>query len=199
MNSEQDLHPWIQEKVLLIVEDSPTQALKLETLLKEKGFKTIRVENGKQALEKISGVQVDMVISDVLMPEMDGYQLCKEIKSSDKFSHIPILLLTTLSEPEDIIQGLESGADNFVTKPYEEDVLISRVRYILINQTIRSNNRSQFHLEVYFAGKRHTITADRMQILDLLFSTYDEVLKQKKELERINAELNQTISKLKSE
>lgn len=198
MTNQDDLQIREQEKTLLVVEDSLTQALKLQKLLEDRGFKTIMAQNGKEAMERLNTGPVDMVISDVLMPEMDGYQLCKEIKSSAQFAHLPILLLTTLKEPEDIVKGLESGADNFVTKPYEEEILISRIRYILINQIIRSTHRSQFHLEVFFAGKKHCITADRMQILDLLFSTYEEMLQQKKELEKTNAELNQTIAKLTS-
>lgn len=92
-------------------------------------------------------------------------------------------------EPEDIIKGLECGADNFITKPYDKELLMSRIQYILVNQEIRKGSISQIGIEFFFAGKKHFINSDRLQILDLFFASYENALQQKRELELSMAEL----------
>src|SRR3989338_3735466 len=72
-----------------------------------------------------------LVIADILMPEMDGYQLCRQIKSDEKYRDVPVILLTQLSDPKEVIKGLESGADDFISKPYNEELLLARIKTIL--------------------------------------------------------------------
>lgn len=176
---------------ILIVEDSATQALKLEQLLKGAGYTVNRCADGAQALAYLTRHEPppELVISDIVMPTTDGYTLCEQIRADERFGRMPVLLLSTLSEPEDIIRGLSCGANNFLTKPYEPAELLDRVHYMLINSKLRSPRREEVSVEVFFNGKRHTLPSDRFQILDLLFSTYDNVLKQKRELELMNREL----------
>ena len=112
---------------ILVVEDSPTQAIRLQHILETRGFEVAVAFNGKAALEHLEHDRPSIVISDVIMPEMDGYELCKRIKSDEGLKDIPVILLTSLSDPEDIIRGLEVGADNFITKPYQEKLLVSRI------------------------------------------------------------------------
>ncbi|MGB9618762.1 MAG: response regulator, partial [Desulfomonilaceae bacterium] len=135
--SPQNLDPLQDEQEILIVEDSPTQAARLQFILEEHGFKVSWTANGKAALEYLQKNHPTLVVSDVVMPEMDGYELCSKIKQDEKLKDIPVILLTALSDPSDIIKGLESGADNFITKPYQERFLISRIQYILINRELR--------------------------------------------------------------
>ncbi|MFZ4437882.1 MAG: response regulator [Syntrophales bacterium] len=131
-----------------------------------------------------------MVISDIVMPEMDGFELCMEIKKETRFMHLPVLLLTTLSEPEDVIRGLECGADNFMNKPYEESVLLSRIHYILLNRGLRKEMvGSEMSIDIMFNGKKQTITSHRIQILDLLLSTCDTAIQKNRELQKANREL----------
>lgn len=104
---------------VLIVEDNPTQAFLLQRLLKKSGYTVSVACNGVEALAHLQENIPSLVISDILMPEMDGYELCRKIKTQDGLKRIPVMLLTQLSEPKDIIKGLECGADNFVTKPYD--------------------------------------------------------------------------------
>lgn len=111
---------------------------------------------------------------------------------------IPVLLLTTLSDPEEIFRGLKNGADNFVIKPYDEKLLLSRIRHIFINQEMRSRQRTDIGIDIFLGGKRHYINSDRIQILDLLVSTYEHSLKQKRELERINRELKEALETVKT-
>ena len=178
---------------ILIVEDSPTQAIQLQSLLEENGYKVSVAINGADALSYLDEDIPDLVISDIVMPEMDGYELCRKIKDDDDLMRIPVLLLTQLTEPEDIINGLECGADNFVTKPYDPKLLLSQLEYILVNRTMRTSPRIEMGMEVFFAGRKYFINSDRMQMLDLLFSTYQNSLQQKRELERTNKELKEAL------
>ena len=82
---------------ILIVEDSPTQAEELQYILEKKGYRVSAAPNGKKALEVLAGRRPDVVISDVLMPEMDGYELCKRMRADERFKHIPVILVTTHS------------------------------------------------------------------------------------------------------
>jgi len=178
---------------MLIVEDSHTQAVQLQNLLEESGYKVLVAVNGADALSCLDENIPDLVISDIVMPKMDGYELCRNIKKDDNLKSIPVILLTQLAEPEDIVKGLESGADNFVTKPYDPKLLLSRIQYILINREIRTGPHTEMGIEVFFAGRRHFINSDRIQILDLLFSTYENSLQQKRELERVNRKLKEAL------
>jgi len=113
---------------LLVVEDSATQAEELVFLLEEEGFDVETARDGLSGLAKCASSSFDIVLSDVMMPGLDGYELCKKLKSDPATSQIPVILLTTLSEPMDIVRGLECGADNFITKPYDKDYLIGRLQ-----------------------------------------------------------------------
>ncbi|MCX5874225.1 MAG: response regulator [Deltaproteobacteria bacterium] len=174
---------------ILVVEDSPTQAIRLQHILENRGFEVAVTFNGKAALEYLEKETPTIVISDVIMPEMDGYELCRRMKSDERLKEIPIILLTSLSDPEDIIKGLEAGADNFLTKPYQEKALVSRIQYIIVNKEIRSKSSSGLGIEIFFAGKKHFLAADRIQIVDLLISSYETAVQNYHELERTNAEL----------
>src|SRR5438034_9985293 len=92
---------------VLIVEDSPTQAAHLKQLLEKQGYSVHHSANGIDALEIAFDYDPNLIISDVLMPKMDGFQLCSEIKKREKLRDVPIILLTSLSHQRDIIRGLE--------------------------------------------------------------------------------------------
>ncbi|HEX9615405.1 MAG TPA: response regulator [Bacteroidota bacterium] len=183
-------------KNILIAEDSATQAEQLRQMLVSHGYNVSVAQNGKLALEAIRKERPTLVVSDVMMPEMDGYDLCRTIKSEPDLKDIPVMLLTSLSDPADIIRGLLCAANNFIVKPYREDELLSRIEYILVNRELRQLEKSQLGVDIYFAGQRHLITSDRLQILDLLFSTYEtavqknhELLDAQEELQKLNKEL----------
>ena len=174
---------------ILVVEDSPTQAEYLKNVLEQSGFRVSVAGDGKKALETINKHKPTIVVSDIIMPEMDGYELCGQIKSDKRLKNIPVILLTSLSDPADIIRGLLCGADNFVVKPYDEKYLLARIEYILANRKLREDTRTQLGVEIYFAGQRHSITSDRLQILDLLFSTYETAVQKNQELAKVSSEL----------
>ena len=182
---------------ILIVEDSPPQAVLLQKLLEKNGYKVSVAVNGVEALSYLEGHLPALIISDIIMPEMDGYELSQKVKARDELKDIPIILLTQLTEPEDIVRGLGCGADNFITKPYDRELLLSRIRYVLVNQEIRKDRVMEMGIEVFFAGKKHFINSDRIQILDLLFSTYENAVQQKRDLEQINKELKEALETIK--
>jgi CheY-like chemotaxis protein len=132
------------------------------------------------------------------MPEMDGFELCRKIKANEKLKDIPVILLTALAEPDDIIKGLASGAENFVTKPYDIKFLLSRINYVIVNREMRKKSTAEMGIEVYFAGQRHFITSDRLQILDLLISTYEATVQKSRELECAYKELKKAQDELKA-
>ncbi len=188
-----------KEIEILVVEDSLTQAEQLKFILEKKKYKVTIAHDGIEALEYINKVKPDLVVTDILMPKMDGYTLCQKIKADDNLRHIPVILLTSLSDPIDVIKGLKVKADNFITKPYNESFLLSRIQHMLINMELRKNKISEIGIEVFFAGEKHFINSERIQIIDLLLSTFDNAVQKTKELEDANKELKkafETIGKL---
>jgi signal transduction histidine kinase/DNA-binding response OmpR family regulator len=186
---------------ILIVEDSPTQALHLQYILEQHNYRASVAINGRNALAGMRQHKPIIVISDVLMPEMDGYQLCQQIKADANLADIPVILLTSLSDPKDVIKGLECGADNFIMKPYDEDFLLSRIQSILANQRGRHVERTQMGLEIFFAGQTYFITSDRLQILNLLLSTYETAVQKNRQLieaqdtlQQLNAHLEEIVA-----
>ncbi len=188
---------------ILIVEDSPTQAEQLKGMLERHGFVVRAAINGQEALAAIAGDRPMIIISDILMPEMDGYELCRRIKEDDALKEIPVILLTFLSEPRDVIEGLVSGADYFIIKPYREENLLSRIHHIITNWEIEAGEKLKMGIEIYFAGQKYFITSDRLQILNLLLSTYEsaiqkneELLQSQEELKLLNERLEEKISEI---
>lgn len=182
---------------VLVVEDSPTQAQRLRHILEQEGYEVGVADNGRAALGMAPQFRPALIISDVVMPEMDGYELSRRIKADSDLHDIPVILVTTLSDPQDVIRGLECGADNFVLKPYDERYLLGRVRYVVVNREMRMEEETGMGVEIYFNGQRHFITADRLQILNLLLSTYDAAIQRNNELNRSQDELLSLNTKLK--
>jgi len=161
---------------IMVVEDSPTQAEELKHVLGEGGYDVTAVSSAEEALRVIHELRPALVVTDIVMPGMDGYELCRRIKSQKALEGIPVILLTSLSSPHDVIKGLECGADNFVRKSHDRDYLLSRIRHILTNQELRSTERLRVGLEIDFAGQRHFVSSERQQILDFLISTYEDTV-----------------------
>ncbi len=178
---------------ILIVEDSPTQTEQLKNTLNKHGYNVATAYNGKEALSYLSGHIPQMVISDIVMPEMNGYELCKEIKAGENTMDIPVILLTALSRPEDVLEGISCGANNFITKPYREDYLISHIEQILVNRKLVKNERVRIGVEIIFGGKRHFITAGQQQMFTLLISTYEAAVQRNNELKKLNEHLEELV------
>jgi len=181
---------------ILIAEDSATQAQRLQHILEQHGYPVTGAANGRLALEAAQRNKPALIISDVIMPEMNGYELCRRVKTDARMADVPVILVTTLSDPHDVIRGLECGADNFILKPYDADQLLRRVQFVLVNSQMRRSEQSDMGLEIVFSGQKHFITADRLQILNLLLSTYEAAIHRNKELSSTRDTLRQTNEEL---
>ncbi len=182
---------------ILIVEDSPTQAERLRRLIQSVRYKARVAGNGRLALEAIAAHKPHLVLSDIVMPEMDGYELCRAIKADPAMRDIPVILVTSLNDPKDIIRGIECGADNFIRKPYAEDYLLNRIGHMLVNQKLRKDQNMEVGIALYLGEQKHFINAERQQILDLLISTYEQAVQVNSELqarERQVIELNMRLA-----
>ena len=177
------------EQHILIVEDSPTQAEKLEYIIQQNGGRAMIARNGNEALEVMRRQRPALVISDVMMPEMDGFQLCRRIKGDEAFRDIPVILLTALSDPEDVLKGLECGADNFITKPYDGNYLFARIRDVLQNTAPGGDLKEEAGVEIVFRGRKHFINSERRRVLDLLLSTYETAVVKNQELKETQEQL----------
>jgi PAS domain S-box-containing protein len=184
---------------VLIVEDSMTQAVSLDYLLSENGYHTSIATNGLEALQKAQQHKPDLVVSDITMPIMGGFEFCSRAKADAALCDIPILLLTDLSNPDDIIHGLEARADGYITKPYEEGFLLRKIRSLLArpgkSPTADAAEDCQA-IEFVFDDKTHIIKASRQHILDMFISTYEHSLAQKRMLQNKQRELNEINAKL---
>jgi two-component system cell cycle sensor histidine kinase/response regulator CckA len=174
---------------VLVVEDSAMQAKMLRFILEEAGYATDVAPDGQAALNRVAGQAYDLVVSDIRMPGMDGYELCRRIKTELGKRQLPVMLLTSLGDPMDIVRGLEAGADNYVTKPYEPAHLLARIANMLENRRLRSGVRSRRGVNVTFLGSTLTINSDKEQILDLLISTFEDAVIQNRQLRRREEEL----------
>jgi len=112
---------------ILIVEDAPANIQTLTVTLKEKGYQISVATNGKQALDVVARVRPDLMLLDVMMPEMDGFETCQRLKASEQWRDIPIIFLTAKTETADIVRGFELGAVDYVSKPFNAHELLARV------------------------------------------------------------------------
>jgi len=181
---------------ILIAEDSATQLQRLQLILERHAYRVTATSNGRLALEAAQRRRPALIVSDIVMPEMNGYDLCRRVKDDPRLSAVPVILVTTLSDPQDVIRGLECRADNFILKPYEAEQLLRRIQFVLVNSEMRRNDQPGMGLEIVFGGQKHFITADRLQILNLLLSTYEAAMERNEELSATRDTLRQTNQKL---
>jgi len=123
------------DDTLLIIDDN-TNLLEFMASALNSDFKIVTASNGNEAWKKIEEVQPDIILSDIMMPDMDGFDLCKKIKSTFETAHIPVILLTALSDRTDEMKGLGLGADDYLTKPFDIGILKQKLKTILHNRQL---------------------------------------------------------------
>jgi signal transduction histidine kinase/DNA-binding response OmpR family regulator len=116
---------------ILCVDDEPANCELLENILVASGYGVISAANGKDALLKIKTREIDLVLLDVIMPGMNGFEVCREIKESKKFTNIPVIMITALNAKEDRIKGIEAGAEEFLSKPFDKTEVLARIKMLL--------------------------------------------------------------------
>jgi DNA-binding response OmpR family regulator len=182
---------------ILIVEDSHTQAELLKYILEHAGYRVTAACDGPQALAAARASQPALVISDIEMPTMDGYALCRALRNDAQLRDVPVILLTPLADPQDVFRGLEAGADCYLTKPYVADRMLPCIEFILASVNRAGGETAEQPLEVLFEGQRHRIASGRRQLLNLLLSTFDIAVQRNQELLREQLEsmrLNQKLA-----
>jgi diguanylate cyclase (GGDEF)-like protein len=184
---------------ILVVEDSRFQAKLIQTLLGEKGYPVRVARNGREGLDALDEERPSIILSDIVMPVMDGFQMCRTTKSQDELKQIPIILLTTQSRPQDVLLGLESGADSYVTKPYDEKILLSTIEEMISGPSRLPGGESGEESLPALDGQFHTMKADRRQMVNFLLSAYRDSFLQNQRMEEARKKLgilNEQLEKL---
>lgn len=181
---------------ILIVEDSPTQAELLKHSIQTHGYKARVANNGKEALAMMNENKPTLVISDIVMPEMDGFELCKQIKGDKNLNNVPVMLLSVLKDKKAISKGFDYGADAFVPKPFSDNTLIPKVEDLLESLNRVESNKEG--VEISFKGETYTITSERRQIMNFLLSVYESSIRQNSELIETQLEMRRLNERLES-
>ena len=155
-------------KRILIVDDEKNIRELLKFNLENEGYKTIEAVDGKEALEKVDQ-SIDLVILDLMLPEIDGLNVCKKIRNDDQLGDLPIIMLTAKSEDIDRIIGLELGADDYITKPFNMRELVARVKALLrritMSKSYEDNEDKIINLkDIIINIKNHTIKKDGQEV-----------------------------------
>lgn len=175
----------MKEKIL-IVDDERDIVKLIDYNLKKEGFKTYTSYDGKDALVTAFAERPDLVILDLMLPELDGLEVCRRLKKDEKTSQTPIIMLTAKSQETDKVVGLELGADDYVTKPFSVKELIARIKAVLRRGKEHEQSNEIFHdgdLSIDFAkivvtvsGKKVDLTAKEFELLKTLIKTHGRVL-----------------------
>ena len=183
-----------QGPLILVVEDSKTQAARLRYLLQRNGYRVEVAPDGQSALEFIAGQKPNLVLSDIVMPVMDGYEMCRQLKNRAEMADVNVILLTSLWDASDIVKGLQSGADYYLTKPYEDEYLLSTLKNALAQPA--PTNPEEPEIEINLNEQSYLISSTRLQMLHLLLSTYGNAVQQNRQLVESQRELNLVNSRL---
>ena len=199
---EEAERPRFAPRNILIAEDDEAQAAFLRTVLEHENFNVIRFENGREAwnhlqeLRSRGAAMPVMVLSDIVMPETTGFELCSWVKNDPVLKHIPVLLITLLTDANEVVQGLYSGADGLISKPYDPKYMLSRVEQVRSNVLTEISPDKQLRITV--GGQKHIVTADRLQTIGLLLSSYEIAVQKNEELAKLRRDLEDKDSQLRA-
>ena len=184
---EEPENPDGKPPVILIVDDNDDFRLFMcDSLASEYMVET--AEDGAKAWKLIPELQPDIIVSDVMMPEMDGNELCRLVKTDIRTSHIPLILLTARSAKEQKMEGLESGADDYITKPFDFDILHLRIKKLL---QLRQKRQEHFNPQMEIAPSEITITSlDEKLIKKAVRYVEDNISRSELSVEELSRELS---------
>lgn len=166
---------------ILIVDDVEANRFLLRNIIQEMGYQPVLTESGAQALKIIQRIKPQLIILDIAMPEMDGYEVCKILKADPETKEIPIIFVSAFDDPQDIVQGFELGGEDYITKPFVEAVVKARVSmHLKLYDSNRRTAELNRQLQVSFAEQLKRTEMERKSILYALIriarenACYDE-------------------------
>lgn len=176
-NSSELLKPN-QNKTIAVVDDEPDIVELVSIRLKKNGYKVKEYYDGSSFINSLAKELPDLVILDLMLPDTDGFEICKYLKKDDKFSNIPVIMLTARGEETDKVLGLEIGADDYITKPFSPRELLARVKVVLRREQkiekskiLKISELIEIDLdryEIFVQGKKIELTSTEFKILKLL-------------------------------
>lgn len=175
---------------ILVVDDHPALVTLTRHKLVQKGYEVITAQNGSCALELALREYPDLIISDVEMPLMDGFDLCKGVKAHPELKKVPVILVTSMVKTDHVMKGIVAGADNYLTKPYDDNTLFAQVEELLNNAALPALKESEELVEITIEGKIYQVKNNFSKIIHLFLSTYKNTLAQNQRLDRIQNEYN---------
>ncbi|MBN9332175.1 PleD family two-component system response regulator [Devosia sp.] len=173
---------------VLIVDDIPTNVRLLEARLSAEYFDVLTASSGPEALEICDNNEVDIILLDVMMPVMDGFEVCRRLKSNPRTHHVPVLMITALDQPSDRVKGLEAGADDFLTKPVDDTQLMARVKSLARLKSLTDELRARA-----LTGQQIAIE-DALRAMDTISASGGSVLiidNDKRHAERVQGYLSE--------
>jgi len=130
---------------ILCVDDEPLNLSLLGAMLSPRGYDVVSAVNGPEALEKIQAERIDICLLDVMMPGMDGFEVCRRIKSDDLHRNIPVVMITSYADMENRIRGIEAGAEDFISKPFDSAEVLARIKMLLHVKSLNDRLNSAYH------------------------------------------------------
>ncbi len=171
---------------LLIVDDIPANISVLTNFLKNAGFKVLVAQNGKRAIQKAEYAAPDLILLDVMMPEMDGFEACRILKSQDSTKKIPIIFMTALADTVDKVKGFELGAADYITKPIQQEEVLARINAHLNLYKLQQNLQvCNLQLDAF----SRTVAHDLKNPLNTVIGYADELVEICSEENLLNADL----------
>jgi two-component system sensor histidine kinase/response regulator len=173
----------------LIIEDSRTQARQLAALLEQEGFEVEVAPDGERGLAACAARPPDAVLCDIVMPGINGFEVCRRLRARPETRDLPVMLMTSLADTADVVRALAAGADNFVTKPFVPATLVARLRRMLSKRRSLDEGGG-----VEFRGSRFAVPDDRARTLDVLLSSLEAMAERNVELERSRAAAEEALA-----
>jgi two-component system cell cycle response regulator len=164
---------------ILLVEDTMTQALMMQHLLESEGYKISVAKDAEKALEFLASERPDAILSDVSMPGMDGYELCRKVKANPSTENIPFVLLSSFREASDIIDIINSGADNFLLKRFEQEYIVAGLKDVLLSGGKRAaaiDSKPTEQITVTFLEDKQIVSTDAVKLTNMLASAFRTVV-----------------------
>jgi two-component system phosphate regulon response regulator PhoB len=166
----------VAKEKILVVDDEKDILDLVEYNLKQNGYKVSCVATGEEVLDAADSFKPDLILLDLMLPGVDGFDVCKDLKSQPETKEIPVIMLTAKSEDIDVVTGLEIGADDYITKPFSPQVLVARVRAILRkkNKSLGSQKSSDqiIHVQDIVIDTRKHLVEINNKPIDLTFSEF---------------------------